>query len=747
LEAAARHGLYVLLGIPWNEHVDFLSDKKSYRMALQRVREVACTYGAKENVVALLVGNEIEKTLVRWLGPLRVKRFLERLIRVAKQQAADCLVSYATFPSTEYLLPDNADFLAMNLYLEEKPVALRYMRRLHHLAGAKPVVISEFGLDVHTHGRTVQAEVRQWLGELTADLGLAGTVWFNFTDEWWRGGGQVVPWKFGLVDMQRMERPAASVILTASTLPELLISVVVCTRNGAATLSGCLQSLQGQSYPHYEVLVIDDGSTDAVPEIVKDFPQVRYVRQEHAGLSVARNRGMNEARGAVVAYTDDDCRADEDWLHYLALGFAEEGWVAVGGPNIPPPPRNRTEAVVAAAPGGPAHVLLTDEEAEHLPGCNLAIRVEALRAIDGFRAQFRAAGDDVDVCWRLREAGGKLRFVSAAMVWHHRRFTVNAYLKQQRGYGRAEALLMQVHSLRFGPLGGARWRGLIYGDQATALPPEEGNVFHGPLGTGLFQVIYSSGSAFTWWDWLAGVLWPALALCALLCGLWQLSLALLACSAYFAWQRSYVQVQQAELSLKERGLLWLLCWLQPMVREWARLRGMLELGARPSFRPHLPDILPPLRPRKWTLRLFHLKFWSESAIGREDLLKVVESCMASKMPMRWDDGWRWFDVECCSEQAFSPALMTVTEYHGGLRYLTRAAVLLRVRRWSGVVFLGLVMGLPYLWICIGGLLGDLVLTLFTLAIGSFILKLWRAFDNARDLRAAVKKAAAECGLS
>ena len=121
--------------------------------------------------------------------------------------------------------------------------------------------------------------------------------------------------------------------------------------------------------------------------------------------------------------------------------------------------RNRIEAVVAAAPGAPAHVLLDDTEAEHLPGCNLAIRRSALAAIGGFRVAYRVAGDDVDVCWRLRAAGGRLRFAPGAMVWHHRRYRVRAYLRQQRGYGHAEALLMRDHPERFGPLGGARWCG------------------------------------------------------------------------------------------------------------------------------------------------------------------------------------------------------------------------------------------------------------------------------------------------
>ena len=86
-------------------------------------------------------------------------------------------------------------------------------------------------------------------------------------------------------------------------------------------------------------------------------------------------------------------------------------------------------------------MLLSDREAEHIPGCNMAFRREALEAIGGFDPQFRVAGDDVDICWRLQDAGHRLGFSPAAVVWHRRRDSVRAYWRQQRGYGAAEALL------------------------------------------------------------------------------------------------------------------------------------------------------------------------------------------------------------------------------------------------------------------------------------------------------------------
>lgn len=682
LRAAKACGLKLLVSIPWTDHVDFLNAGEDAIKEIERkVSEAAVRLGHDETVAALLVGNEIEKTLVRWMGPEKVKTFLEALIDRVHEEAPRCLASYATYPSTEYLVPVNADFLAVNVYLEDRAVFEKYVLRLQNLAGHKPLVITEFGMDVLHHGEATQAAVMQWQREVCLRQGVAGNVWFSFTDEWFRGGEEVTQWGFGLVDRDRRPRLAAQqarslpVVGQASEGPR--ISVVVCTRNGSATLRPCLEALGRQRYHNHEVIVIDDGSTDQVPQIAQSFPFVRYQRQDHAGLSVARNLGASIATGEIIAYTDDDCVPDEDWLTLLAPGFADPQWVAVGGPNIPPPPRNEVEAIVAHAPGGPSHVLLNDEDAEHLPGCNLAIRKEALQAIGGFQAPFKVAGDDVDVCWRLRDAGGRLRFSPGAFVWHHRRFTVRAYFRQQAGYGRAEALLMKVHPQRFGPLGGARWRGLIYGEPGSSLPPAEGSIFHGPYGTGAFQVIYSSGTGFFWWDWLGGILWLALALLLLVCGLFWASLGLILVASAMAWRR----MNDALLPVKrDKALLWFLCLCQPVVREWARLIAMLKLGARPSFTPTLPDILPPSRPKKWSCRISTGAYWSEDGVGREALLAELRTVLGEKgIPFRDDDGWRWFDLELHPARRISRSIVTVTEFHGGKRMLTRVGVEHRVR--------------------------------------------------------------------
>jgi len=142
------------------------------------------------------------------------------------------------------------------------------------------------------------------------------------------------------------------------------------------------------------------------------------------------------------------------------------------------------------APGGPTHVLITDREAEHIPGCNMAFWRDRLLKVGMFDPAFRTAGDDVDLCWRLQNDGDKLGFAAAALVWHRRRNSVRAYLQQQRGYGQAEAMLYGKHPFRFDRLGHSRWLGRIYSDLGPGILSRRPVVYSGPLGSGLFQTLY-----------------------------------------------------------------------------------------------------------------------------------------------------------------------------------------------------------------------------------------------------------------
>lgn len=762
LGCCREHGLRVLAGVPWTQHVDFFRDGWAAADALDQVKREARRLASHPEVAGIFVGNEIEKTLVRWMGPERVLHFLEKLIREAKACAPHTLVGYASYPSTEYLVPRNGDFLAVNVFLERPTAFRRHIQHLMNLAAGRPLIISEFGLDTASHGEAAQAEALRWEEEICRDTGVAGNFWFSFTDEWHRGGEEVTGWDFGLVTRDRREKEAARELSSrkphaGDSLRDLVsaerVSVIVCTRNGSCTLASCLQALAKQTHPNYEVLLIDDGSTDATPQIAQSFAHVRYVRQEHAGLSAARNLGMEEATGTLLAYTDDDCIPDEDWLVYACHAFRDPQCVAAGGPNLPPPPRNLTEACVAVAPGAPAHVLLNDEEAEHLPGCNLVIRKSALHAIGGFRPEFTTAGDDVDVCWRLQSHGGRLRFVPAALVWHHRRFTVSAYLRQQRGYGHAEAMLVRRYPHRFAWLGGARWRGAIYGHDNAPSLRTGALIRFGRFGNALFQTLYANSTASAW-DWVMGLPWLVLCTAALAGGMVAaalfgttaglvLGMAMPLLTLFAAWRRARLQPPPADASSPWKGrlLLWCLCLLQPIIRDWGRLKGMVTLRALPSGTTTWPGQHISRRPSAPQDHWYHEAFWSENGLGREELLRSMR-VLASGHDLVWQEtgDQSSCDAVLVTRQRRRVGVSTVTEYHAEGKCLTRVAYGLApwMDGWQALAF----ASIPVL-LFLGAS------TNWWIAPPLFAFMIWRAmvaFGAIRDARRLVRAAAASATL-
>jgi GT2 family glycosyltransferase len=491
LDAALAAGLRVFAGLKWPHAVDFLKDECILAAARVTLAEGLRAFEGHPALTGMFVANEVPSDLVRWMGPVEVRKALEGLIDLGKELRPDLLWCYGNYPSTEYLEPENADFTAFNVYLEDEAAFRKYLRRLHHIAGDRPVVISEFGLDSRRNGPDRQAETLAWGIRAMDDEGAAGITLYAWSDRWWNAGLEVTDWDFGLIDREGNAKPALAAVATAFATPApppstATISVIVCTRNGRPRILACLRALRKQSLAAHEVIVVDDGSTDGTADLVeREFPSVTLIRLEPCGLSAARNAGAEASTGEFVAFTDDDCEPDRDWIAGLATAFAK-GWDGVGGPNLPPPPKDEVEAVVAAAPGAPSHVMLDDEEAEHLPGCNIAVRRKAYFDIGGFDPQFRTAGDDVDFCWRLRDKGYRLGFAPTAFVWHHRRPSLRGYLRQQIGYGKAEALLIAKHPQRFTARGDAKWDGFVYsGGPVRAV--EGSIIYHGSMGLAGYQ--------------------------------------------------------------------------------------------------------------------------------------------------------------------------------------------------------------------------------------------------------------------
>ncbi|MGK0189274.1 MAG: GT2 family glycosyltransferase [Verrucomicrobiales bacterium] len=687
LAACDERGLQTLIGLNWEDFVDFFHDPAMPPRILRSTRRVVSEFHEAPAVSGYFVGNEVNAQLVRWLGRDRVKSFLEAMIEAGRNCHPGTLFAYASYPTTEYLMPDNADFVAYNVYLEKREDFARYLRRLQHLAGNRPLVISEFGLDTRRNSTETQRETLDWACEEMAQQGVAGTILFTFTDEWFTGGRDMSDWQFGLVDCARQPKPAfnavrehyqkgAAPLSFLTRIPK--ISVIVCTFNGVRTLNDCLRWLGRVNYPDFEVLVVDDGSMENVRSIVEKHKSVRYIKQKHTGLSAARNLGAKKARGEILAYTDDDCMPDRDWLAHLALAFQRDPEVAaVGGPNLPPPAENVTQACVIAAPGAPAHVMLNDADAEHIPGCNLSVRRTDFDEINGFEERYNVAGDDVDFCWRLQISGKRIGFAPAAFVWHYRRFSTRAYLKQQTGYGRAEAMLMKQHSKRFSLLsGGARWFGTVYQPDALATADGSTRLYQGVFGNALFQFIYPEAvSCFT--ALVSGFPWALLALVLLLAGIVNpplslIGLAMLAVTAWQAWKRTRCRrIDPRFESRKSRALLWLITLIQPIARGATRSIHSLRLMAIPRG-PILGSTL--LRFPQFVLwkKVGQIAVWSGDGKERDALLtKIIKELDLHSWKHKADDGWNDWDIEVKRSFWWHVRVTTVTEYHTGKNRLTR----------------------------------------------------------------------------
>ena len=595
LDLAQKTGLRLWVDVPWPSHQCFLSSPRAQREAREKIRTAALLCARHPALLALCLGNEIPPDIVRWHGPQAVARFLDTLVEEVKSIDEECLCTYGNYPSTEYLQPQAVDFLAFNVYLHSMDRFEAYLDHLLTLSYDRPVVLSEIGFDAHRLGEARQAELLQQQIQCAFHHGAAGVVVFRYEDEWVKEGRPILDWHFGLLDRARKPRPAWTAVQQAFEHPRLsprsqpTVSVVVAAYQAAPYLAQCLDSLLHQTYPPLEILVVDDGSTDETARIAQRFPQVRLLRHpKNRGLAAARNTGIEAAQGEWIAFLDADSWAAPEWLERLLAAVEEGDWIGAGGPNLLPPEDPPFAAVVMAAPGGPLPVLLSDTEAEHLPGCNLLIRREALKQIGGFDPVFQTAGDDVDICWRLQERGYRFRYVPAAVVWHHRRRTLAAYLRQQCGYGAAEALLEARHPAWFTPHGNSRWQGRLYQPGFPIPSLTRPMVYHGPFGMAPFQTVYTHPPPW-WWYWIGSLdyylttVLPFLLLMLVKPGFGCLGLVGLLFPIGLAVRyASRARIPPTQRRWWSRGMLTLLYLLQPVARGWGRYRTRFQIFQTPA---------------------------------------------------------------------------------------------------------------------------------------------------------------------
>jgi O-antigen biosynthesis protein len=770
LDAAAAHGLRIMAGLAWPQHVAFLEDRHLCREIIQTIASQAAAIARHPALLLTAVGNEIPPAVVRWHGTRRVERFIHAAVDAVRSAAPRMLLTYANYPPTEFLELPFLDVHAFNVYLHDEQAMRAYVTRLHHCVGDRPLLLAECGADSRRHGEHEQARLAAMQVRVAFGEGACGAIVFAWTDQWWRGGALVHDWSFGLVDRNRRPKPAHTAVAQAFAAAPFTptarrqwpsVSVIVCAYNAAATIDDCLSALGRVDYPDVEVIVVDDGSTDDTAERTLAYPWARLIRVPNGGLSAARNVGLHAAAGEIVAYVDADVRVEPCWLTYLVQPFADRNVAAAGGPNVVPADDGWFAQCVARSPGAPNHVLLDDRIAEHVPGCNLAIRREALLQIGGFDPIFLRAGDDVDVCWRLQEDGRDVAFSPAALVWHHHRGSLAAYWRQQVGYGEGEAWLRLRHRRRFSG-GSVNWRGRIYSGLPFVRSLTERRLHSGVWGTAAFPTVYHIGAhplqAMPHTpEWQLGALLLAVgggialaagtdttgALIASAAGLGGLAVTLLKCAIYA--RRSEIDglppVAAWRPSISRLIYRTVIAWLhvvQPFARTRGYIRGILRSpSTSPGDATSATAAAPPARNtrRDFTLLLgkpAQYRFWSEAWTSADALLtRIVDRLRIVRLGrgIQVDDGWRADrDITIALGPWGWAHMQALVEDHGTGRCLFRVRVNVRPR--GALLVLAMLAAAA---ITSGALYGRLVLAaLVATAALALVARVVR--DVARDTR-------------
>jgi glucosyl-dolichyl phosphate glucuronosyltransferase len=267
------------------------------------------------------------------------------------------------------------------------------------------------------------------------------------------------------------KKPSVALRGPGRRLPQqpLRASVIVCTHNGGRLIEETLESLVRQDFPPeaFEILVVDSASTDATPEVVRRLAErhpgrIRDVREPVLGHSTARNRGIRESRGDVIAFTDDDAWASPRWLGALVDTCERPQVGCAGGPVRAALERPLPEWLT---PPFLPYLALFDKGLEEVElsyneyprGVNMAYPRQSFREVGLFSTAFGLKGrsllyyDEIELCYRLERLGRRILYAPDAEVSHiiHAERLTAAWFKQRfYSQGKSEAYFDLVHNGR-----------------------------------------------------------------------------------------------------------------------------------------------------------------------------------------------------------------------------------------------------------------------------------------------------------
>lgn len=232
----------------------------------------------------------------------------------------------------------------------------------------------------------------------------------------------------------------------------MMISVVIPTCQRKDKLNNCLESLLRQTYPHeqFEIIVVDDRAENDVKMLVEDYKQrhssLQYIAQNSQGPAAARNKGVKNSVGGIVAFLDDDCIADPEWVRLMVqMHESYPNAVAIGGSTVSS--AQKTTMLVSQFLSTLSIETTIDGKKEVIffPTCNVSFK-RYIFDYFVFDEHFPLpGGEDLEFFWRLYKGGYRFIYDTRLKVIHCRDDRFLSFIKQAYSYGRGNLLVQYIH--------------------------------------------------------------------------------------------------------------------------------------------------------------------------------------------------------------------------------------------------------------------------------------------------------------
>jgi glycosyltransferase involved in cell wall biosynthesis len=212
-----------------------------------------------------------------------------------------------------------------------------------------------------------------------------------------------------------------------------MVSIIIPTYNGAKRIEKCLTTLSQQDYKgEFEIIVVDDGSTDDTQQTIKKFKEVTLIQKKNAGPATARNHGANIAKGEILLFTDDDCVPMPDWISQMVQPFLDNPeLVGVKGAYRTHQPE-LTARFVQLEYEDKYDVMAKHEYIDFIDTYSAGYRRDIFLKYDGFDTSFPVAcAEDQELSFRIGRDGHKMKFIPQAIVYHTHPNSVLSYIKKK----------------------------------------------------------------------------------------------------------------------------------------------------------------------------------------------------------------------------------------------------------------------------------------------------------------------------